>query len=185
MLFWMKSPALMRTSPRARTISTSSRTSSASSAVSTRLTEPSVSLTTGGSMESTGVMAADLPGSSMRSWTPVVRNLLRMTIVAGWMPTAARPVFRALPYLSLKPPVLPGKLKTGRPTMISSMKPAVGFSSSSSESLCPSLESQSHPSSPSLWQWPMSFWALPTMPSTTTMRAPPLSLLVSMPGMSL
>ena len=136
-------------------------------------------------MESTGVMAADFPGSSMRSWTPVQRNLLRMIIVAGWIPTAARPVVLARPYLSLKPPILWGIEKTGRPTMISSMKLAVGsLFASFSAALFPRLASQPQPSSSRASQIPSSFRARPTMPSTTTMSAPPLRRFVSIPGIS-
>ncbi len=184
MLFCMKSPALTRTSPRKRISSTSPASSLARSSVSILTTEPPLSLTTGGSIESTGMTTADFPGSSILSWTPVARNLLRVIMVAGWTPTAASPVFLALPYLSLNPPGAPGKEKTGRPTIISSMKPAVGFLDALGF-LAPILFSQSHPTRPSLSHIPHNFWALPTTPSTTTMRAPPLSLFVSIPGTSL
>ncbi len=167
--------------------STDSSILAASSSVSTLRTLPSSSLTTGGSIESTGITTADLPGSSILSCTPVVRNLFRMYIVAGWTPTAARPVFRALPYLSLNPPTAPGKEKTGRPTMISSMKLAVCLAGSPSSSavLFPIFFSHSQPSMPSFSQMPQSLAARPTTPSTTTMRAPPRRRFVSIPGMFL
>ncbi len=143
----------------------------------TRTTEPFFVLTIGDSIVSTGTAIPPFPGNCNRSWVPAAIKPWSTCIVAGWMPTAAKPVFRDLPYLRRNPPCLEGKEKIGRPAMTSFMKPADFFLEVLGSSF-----SQSHPWIPSFSMIAQTLAARPTIPSFTTRRAPPLTWLVSMRG---
>ena len=135
----------------------------------------------GGSIESTEVATPALPGFSSRSCVPTAMNFPRTIIVEGWMPTAARPVFFALPYLSLKPPCTWGNEKIGLPPSTSSMNMNSRASSASATGGLISL-SQFQSSIPKLSIIFNTLWLLPIRPSWTTRRAPPLTLFVSTRG---
>ncbi len=96
LLLYKKSPNPMRMSPRNRILSIMFSICLKFWS-ETRTTDPFLKRTIGGSIVSTGTTTPAFPGPSMRSCVPAARKFWRTIMVAGWMPTAARPVFLALP----------------------------------------------------------------------------------------
>ena len=108
----------------------------------------------------------------------MAKNPPRISIVAGWTPTDARPVFLARPYRILNPPGVLGKAKIGLPPTTSSMNMNSFASSPSAEELF-SDRSHSHPSRPRRSTILRTFCERPRSPSFTTRSAPPRTRFVS------
>ena len=117
-LFLKNSPNATSMSPKKRISTTLFLTSRASWIEYNLRTSPFFNLTIGPSIESTGTTQLPLPGLSIFSCVPTARNS-RSSMVAGWTPIVARPVFLERPYLSLKPPFSEGYPKTGLPPITS------------------------------------------------------------------
>ncbi|OPX77756.1 MAG: hypothetical protein A4E43_01196 [Methanosaeta sp. PtaB.Bin005] len=71
--------------------------SSISWSESKRTTSPLSSRTVGPSIELTGATAAALPGCSTLIWVPAAMNSPNKSMLAGFIPAAASPVFLARP----------------------------------------------------------------------------------------
>src|SRR5512136_1795872 len=103
---------------------------------------PFIRRTVGPSIDVTGATAAALPGCSILIWVPAAMNSPKITMEAGLIPAAARPVFLDLPYLSRKPPGREGCEKTGLPAIRSRRN--LGLESPLSVLLVAKLSSHSH-----------------------------------------
>ncbi len=172
-LFSRKSPNDMRMSPRKSIFSIWSRILIPCSTSLIFTTSPPRSLTIGVSTVSTNAIVAPFPGTSSFICVPTATVWCRISATTGCIPTAAKPVLHARPYLSLKPPILFGSERTDLPA-ITSLSLFEAESSSSPFWTAPfSWPSQSQPSSPYSSILLRSFFALPIRPSFRTRRAPP------------